>query len=139
MARTVPPQIVTGNDLEREFALECGGRGHHATGGFVDAAGGGGWGPVVTTTLLSSKMEPRKVIGTVNATEFFINLASAISLFLLVKITDWEALAGLILGGFLIAPFIAKVTRKISIKLILIIVGLLITFLSLRKLFLFFI
>jgi uncharacterized membrane protein YfcA len=84
-------------------------------------------------------MEPRKVIGTVNATEFFINLASALSLFLLVKITDWEALAGLILGGFLIAPFIAKVTRKISIKLILVIVGLLIIFLSLRKLFLFFI
>ena len=110
-----------------------------ATGGFVDAAGGGGWGPVVTTTLLSSKMEPRKVIGTVNAAEFFINFASAASLFLLVKITDWEALAGLILGGFLIAPFIAKVTRKISIKLILIIVGLLIIFLSLRKLFLFFI
>jgi uncharacterized protein len=109
------------------------------TGGFVDAAGGGGWGPLVTTTLLSSKMEPRKVIGTVNASEFFINLTSAVSLFLLIKITDWEALAGLILGGFLIAPFIAKVTRKISIKLMLIIVGLLIIFLSLRRIFLFFI
>jgi uncharacterized membrane protein YfcA len=82
-------------------------------------------------------MEPRKVIGTVNASEFFINLTSAVSLFLLIKITDWEALAGLILGGFIIAPFIAKVTRKISIKLMLIIVGLLIIFLSLRKIFLF--
>jgi uncharacterized membrane protein YfcA len=110
-----------------------------ATGGFIDAAGGGGWGPVVTTTLLSSKMEPRKVIGTVNASEFFINLTSAIALLLLIKITDWEALSGLILGGFLIAPFTAKVTRKISIKLMLIIIGLLIIFLSLRKIFLFFI
>ena len=104
-----------------------------ATGGFVDAAGGGGWGPVVTTTLLSSKMEPRKVIGTVNATEFFINLASALSLFLLVKITDWEALAGLILGGFLIAPFIAKVTSRMSVKMILTVVGCLIIIISLRK------
>jgi uncharacterized membrane protein YfcA len=75
----------------------------------------------------------------VNASEFFINLTSAIALLLLIKITDWEALAGLILGGFLIAPFTAKVTRKISIKLILIIIGLLIIFLSLRKIFLFFI
>ena len=105
----------------------------------MDGAGGGGWGPVVTTSLLGGKMLPKKVIGTVNASEFFINLASATTFVFLVKITDWEALAGLILGGFLIAPFIAKVTRKISIKLILIIVGLLITFLSLRKLFLFFI
>lgn len=50
------------------------------TGGFVDGAGGGGWGPVVTTSLLGGKMEPKKVIGTVNASEFFINLASAVSL-----------------------------------------------------------
>ena len=109
------------------------------TGGFVDSAGGGGWGPVVTTSLLGGKMEPKKVIGTVNASEFFINLASAVSLLFLVKVTDWEALAGLIIGGFLVAPYAARVTSKMSIKMILTFVGVLITVISLRKIFNFFI
>lgn len=109
------------------------------TGGFVDGAGGGGWGPVVTTSLLGGKMEPKKVIGTVNASEFFINLASAVSLLFLVKVTDWEALAGLIIGGFLIAPYAARVTSKMSVKMILTFVGVLITVISLRKIFNFFI
>ncbi|NCU47896.1 MAG: sulfite exporter TauE/SafE family protein [Candidatus Fonsibacter ubiquis] len=103
------------------------------TGGFVDGAGGGGWGPVVTTSLLGGKMEPKKVIGTVNASEFFINLASAVSLLFLVKVTDWEALAGLIIGGFLVAPYAARVTSKMSVKMILTFVGVLITVISLRK------
>jgi len=109
------------------------------TGGFVDGAGGGGWGPVVTTSLLGGKMEPKKVIGTVNASEFFINLASAVSLLFLVKVTDWEALAGLIIGGFLVAPYAARVTSKMSVKMILTFVGVLITIISLKKIFNFFI
>ena len=108
------------------------------TGGFVDGAGGGGWGPVVATSLLGGKMMPRKVIGTVNASEFFINLASATTFVFLVKITDWEALAGLIIGGFLIAPYAAKATSRMSVKMILTVVGCLITALSVRKIYIFF-
>src|ERR687891_2655743 len=41
--------------------------------GFLDAAGGGGWGPISTPTLLSSgRMEPRKIIGTVDTSEFLV-------------------------------------------------------------------
>ena len=108
------------------------------TGGFVDGAGGGGWGPVVTTSLLGGKMMPKKVIGTVNASEFFINLASATAFLFLVKVTDWEALAGLIIGGFLITPYAAKTTSRMSVKMILTVVGCLITALSIRKLYIFF-
>ena len=108
------------------------------TGGFVDGAGGGGWGPVVATSLLGGKMMPRKVIGTVNASEFFINLASATTFLFLVKITDWEALAGLIIGGFLITPYAAKATSRMSVKMILTVVGCLITALSMRKIYIFF-
>ena len=108
------------------------------TGGFVDGAGGGGWGPVVTTSLLGGKMMPKKVIGTVNASEFFVNLASATSFLFLVKVTDWEALAGLIIGGFLVTPYAAKVTSRMSVKMILTFVGCLITILSIRKLYIFF-
>ena len=40
---------------------------------FVDATGGGGWGPVATPTLLSTgKVEPRKVIGSVDTSEFLV-------------------------------------------------------------------
>ena len=108
------------------------------TGGFVDGAGGGGWGPVVTTSLLGGKMMPKKVIGTVNASEFFINLASATAFLFLVKVTDWEALAGLIIGGFLITPYAAKATSRMSVKMILTVVGCLITALSVRKIYIFF-
>ena len=41
-------------------------------GGFMDAAGGGGWGPIVTSNLLVQGVEPRKVVGTVSAVEFFL-------------------------------------------------------------------
>ena len=43
-------------------------------GGFLDAAGGGGWGPVVTSNLLVQGAEPRKVVGTVSAVEFFLTI-----------------------------------------------------------------
>lgn len=49
-----------------------------ALGGFVDATGGGGWGPVVTPSLMTvSAHEPRKVVGTVNAAEFFVAVAAS--------------------------------------------------------------
>ena len=48
--------------------------------GFLDAAGGGGWGPISTPTLLSSgRMEPRKIIGTVDTSEFLVALTARAS------------------------------------------------------------
>ena len=39
-------------------------------GGFLDASGGGGWGPVTTSTLMAaSRMQPRKIIGTVSGSD----------------------------------------------------------------------
>ena len=47
--------------------------------GFLDAAGGGGWGPISTPTLLSSgRMEPRKVVGTVDTSEFLVALCASV-------------------------------------------------------------
>src|SRR5918997_4137369 len=43
--------------------------------GFIDATGGGGWGPVATPTILATgKMEPRKVVGSVDTSEFLVAL-----------------------------------------------------------------
>jgi uncharacterized protein len=103
-------------------------------GAFVDSVGGGGWGPVVTTTLLGSGHEPKTTIGSVNAAEFFITLASGFSFALLVGVSHWETVAGLILGGLLAAPLAARLTRRLPIKALMVLVGGLIMGLSIYNL-----
>ncbi len=96
------------------------------SGGFIDASGGGGWGPVVTPTIMvSTSHEPRKVIGTVNAAEFFVALAASIGFLInLNKMElDWSSVGGLALGGILAAPIAAKFVTKLHPKQLGIIVG----------------
>jgi uncharacterized membrane protein YfcA len=104
-------------------------------GGFVDSVGGGGWGPVVTTTLLGSGHEPRRTIGTVNASEFFITVATGFSFILLIGISYWEIVAGLIISGMIVAPFAAKILSKIPVKPLMAFVGCLIIFLSAHSIY----
>jgi uncharacterized protein len=104
------------------------------TGGFVDAVGGGGWGPVVTTSLISTGQEPRLTIGSVNAAEFFIAVASGVSLAVLGGFTVWVTIAGLIFGGVFAAPLAAVLTKHAPTKVLMVIVGLLITGLSVYNL-----
>lgn len=100
-------------------------------GGFADSVGGGGWGPVVTTTMLGSGHDPRTTIGSVNAAEFFVTLASGFSFMLLLGIQHWESVSGLALGGLIIAPFAARLTARIDRRVLMVIVGLVISGLSL--------
>src|SRR3712207_7744187 len=54
--------------------------------GFLDAAGGGGWGPISTPTLLSSgRMEPRKIVGTVDTSEFVVAFCASIGFLLTLR------------------------------------------------------
>ncbi|MFT3779756.1 MAG: sulfite exporter TauE/SafE family protein [Ottowia sp.] len=105
------------------------------TGGFVDAVGGGGWGPVVTTSLLGSGQYPRTTIGSVNAAEFFLAIAGGISFTVLGGFTHWTVIAGLVFGGLFAAPFAAVLTKHAPPKLLLAIVGTLISLLSLYNLY----
>ena len=87
-----------------------------ATGGFIDASGGGGWGPVVTPTLMATtEHEPRKIIGTVSASEFIVAVCASIGF--LVNLSridmDWSAVGGLALGGMLMAPIAAKLVSVV--------------------------
>ncbi|MDR7090035.1 MULTISPECIES: sulfite exporter TauE/SafE family protein [Cellvibrio] len=104
-------------------------------GGFVDTSGGGGWGPVVTTTLVGTGHDPRTTIGSVNFAEFFLTLTSAASLFILVDETIWHVVAGLIVGGLFAAPFAAYACKKFSTRTLLILVGLLISGISVFNLY----
>lgn len=100
-------------------------------GGFLDAAGGGGWGPVVTGNLLVQGADPRHTIGTVNTVEFF--LAATIS-GAFVATLGWQAFTvatvGLLIGGVAAAPFGAMVARKAKPKLLLLLVGTVLTLTS---------
>ena len=104
-------------------------------GGFVDAVGGGGWGPVVTTTLLGSGHEPKGTIGSVNAAEFFVTSATGFSFAVLIGVSHWEVVAGLIVGGLIAAPLSAKILSKIPVKFLMILVGLLIVSLSIFNIY----
>ncbi|PRH84948.1 hypothetical protein C5L14_23615 [Labrys okinawensis] len=99
-------------------------------GGFVDAIGGGGWGPVVTTSLLGTGQDPRTTIGSVNAAEFFLAIASGFSFALLGGFTHWTTIAGLVFGGLFAAPLAALLGRQLPTRALLVIVGVLITSLS---------
>jgi len=105
-------------------------------GGFFDAVGGGGWGPIVTTTLISGGHSPRESIGSVNASEFFVTLAEAATFIVLIGITEWQVIIGLIIGGVIAAPLGAFVTKKMPTRLLMFIVAGLIIFLQVRTLLL---
>ncbi|HKO88114.1 MAG TPA: sulfite exporter TauE/SafE family protein [Burkholderiales bacterium] len=99
-------------------------------GGFVDASGGGGWGPVVTSTLISKGNDVRTTIGSVNFAEFFIALATAGSFALLAGTGVWILVAGLVLGGLFAAPFAALMTRHLNSRVLMLLVGVLVTVVS---------
>jgi uncharacterized membrane protein YfcA len=51
--------------------------------GFIDATGGGGWGPVATPALLADgRMEPRKVIGSIDTAEFAVSASASLGFIL---------------------------------------------------------
>lgn len=99
-------------------------------GGFIDSLGGGGWGSVVSSNLLGSGHEPKKTIGSVNAAEFFLTVSTGTSFAILIGVSYWEVVAGLIVGGIIAAPIAAKITSKLPTKFLMIFVGAMIMLLS---------
>lgn len=100
-------------------------------GGFLDAAGGGGWGPMVTSNLLVQGAEPRKVVGTVNSVEFFLTLTVSAAFIWHLGIADVAgATLGLLIGGVIAAPFGAVMAKRFAPKLMLILVGTVLTLTS---------
>lgn len=90
-------------------------------GGFIDATGGGGWGPVATPSLLvAGRIEPRKVIGSVDTAEFVVAVAASAG-FLLglgAGAVDAVLLSALLAGGVLVAPIAATLVRFLPPRLL---------------------
>ncbi|MGC4875239.1 sulfite exporter TauE/SafE family protein [Micromonospora sp. DT43] len=89
--------------------------------GFVDATGGGGWGPVATPALLvSGRLEPRKVIGSVDTAEFVVAGAASVG-FLIGLGTEGFLLPtvlALLIGGLIAAPLAAWLVRIVPAQLL---------------------
>jgi uncharacterized membrane protein YfcA len=107
-------------------------------GGFLDATGGGGWGAALTPTLLASgRMEPRKVIGSVDTSEFLVALAASVGFLLALGSQGiaWSFLGALLAGGIAAAPIAAWLVRRITAGLLGAAVGGMIVLTNVRTLF----
>lgn len=100
-----------GRPLRHRFLAPLG-----LVGGFLDATGGGGWGPVGTPALLASgRLEPRKVIGSIDTSEFLVTVAASLGFLLGIgsQGIDFAWGGALLLGGLIAAPAAAWLVRRV--------------------------
>ncbi|MFL0577902.1 sulfite exporter TauE/SafE family protein [Dietzia sp. 179-F 9C3 NHS] len=87
-------------------------------GGFLSATGGGGWGPLTVTTLMTAgKTTPRRVIGSVSASEFLVSLAASIGFLFGMgdQLREMGVIVlGLLAGGVIAAPFAAWLVSRVN-------------------------
>lgn len=115
------PRSRLGTPLRRRFLAPLG-----VIAGFVDATGGGGWGPVATPALLASgRMEPRKVVGSVDTSEFLVAVAASGGFLLGLGSAGipFDVVAALLLGGLVAAPIAAWLVRLIPGRILGSLVG----------------
>lgn len=95
-------------------------------GGALDAIGGGGWGPVGTTTLLSSgRLEPRKVVGSIDTSEFVVAVGGSLGFLFALgsQGIEWSIAGALLVGGIIAAPFAAWLVKILPAKVLAIAAG----------------
>jgi uncharacterized protein len=115
-SRTIAKRVVSGPRPGGRFLGPLG-----LVAGFLDASGGGGWGPVATSSLLASgRLEPRKVVGSVDTSEFVVALAASIGfLFTLSQEgIDYTVVLALMVGGVIAAPFAAYIVRLLPARVL---------------------
>lgn len=89
--------------------------------GFIDATGGGGWGPVATPALLASgRLEPRRVVGSVDTSEFLVALAASVGFLLALGSSgvQWPVVVAMLAGGLVAAPVAAWLVRLVPAALL---------------------
>jgi uncharacterized protein len=109
-------QVVQNLPIPRSFLTPLG-----FIAGFLDAVGGGGWGPISTPTLLSSgRMEPRKVVGTVDTSEFIVALSASIGFLIFLSFAEvpWGVVGALLAGGLIAAPIAAWIVRHLNARVL---------------------
>ncbi|WP_329248960.1 sulfite exporter TauE/SafE family protein [Streptomyces sp. NBC_01478] len=105
------PKGQLGKPLRKRFLAPLG-----LVAGFLDATGGGGWGPVGTPALLASgRMEPRKVIGSIDTSEFLVAVAASLGFLFSLgsQGLKWTWVIAFLLGGVVAAPVAAWLVRLV--------------------------
>jgi hypothetical protein len=90
-------------------------------GGTLDAIGGGGWGPVGTTSLLSSgRLSPRKVIGSVSASEFVVAVGGSLGFLMALGSAGINIgfVGALLAGGMVAAPLAAWLVKHLQARVL---------------------
>jgi uncharacterized membrane protein YfcA len=112
---------VREGSLRRPFLVPLG-----LIAGFFDAVGGGGWGPISTPTLLASgRMAPRKVVGTVDTSEFVVALCASVGFLISLdrSVFAVPVVLALLLGGLIAAPIAACLVRWLHPRILGVAVG----------------
>ena len=121
-----------GKPLHKRFLVPLG-----LGAGFIDAIAGGGWGPIGTSSVLTSgRLEPRRVIGSVDSSKFLVSSGASLGF-----LTGMGAhhiaftwVAGLLIGGVLAAPVAAWLVRHMPARLLGSLVGGMLLFTNARTL-----
>lgn len=116
-----PTEEKEGLELSRKQSIPLG-----LIAGFADATGGGGWGPIATPILLSRKgMSPRKVVGTVDTSEFAIAVSATLGFLISLgwEEVNWLWVGALMIGGIIAAPIAAWLVQKVPAQLMGVLVG----------------
>lgn len=90
-------------------------------GGTVDAMGGGGWGPIGTPALLASgRLEPRKVVGSIDTSEFVVAIGASLGFLLALgsQLINYSWLGALLVGGLIAAPLAAWLVRILPARVL---------------------
>ena len=90
-------------------------------GGSLDSIGGGGWGPVGTTSLLSSgRLEPRKVVGSIDTSEFVVAVGGSLGFLWALgsQGIEWSYALALLAGGVIAAPIAAWLVKKLAARVL---------------------
>ncbi|WP_055613585.1 sulfite exporter TauE/SafE family protein [Streptomyces phaeochromogenes] len=110
------PKGNLGKPLRKRFLSPLG-----LVAGFLDATGGGGWGPVGTPALLAGgRMEPRKVIGSIDTSEFLVAVAASLGFLFSLgsQGLNWGWVAAFLLGGTVAAPVAAWLVRLLPARVL---------------------
>src|SRR5215203_3973818 len=75
---------------------------------------------LVPTLLSSGRMKPRKVVGTVDTSEFVVALAASLGFLLALSFAQipWQIVGALLLGGIVSAPLAAFVVRALPARIL---------------------
>lgn len=88
--------------------------------GFFDASGGGGWGPITTPVLLARSESARRVVGSVDTSEFAVSAAATLGFAMTLGFGALDLLwvAALVTGGLVAAPLAAWLVGRVPQQLL---------------------